>query len=292
MLIVDFKILVGRFKVFFKLYDILKKEWSIWSKCLGKLIIINGVSSTGKTTLSKYLEKFGFIRITFDEIQNNVSIEKQINNDYIQSLISELTTFMTKSDFSKVFLLQEINNLSFYNSYQIYKISQAQSVYLQILKNTYDMMYKIAKKFIYSGTNIIIDSVITSNKEIDLLYYCFNNYRMFFILLYLSLEDNLNYCRERNNFALEKNLDDFRKEEQVLEQYPIFYYFKEQYGVKISKNHFDTFDDNILILNSLPKFISECIVKEERLPVKPILKYDCIIDSLKLRKTLQSRCVL
>ena len=30
-------------------------EWKIWSRCFGKVVVINGVSSSGKSTLSHYL---------------------------------------------------------------------------------------------------------------------------------------------------------------------------------------------------------------------------------------------
>ena len=43
------------------------KEWALWSKCFGKVVMINGLSCSGKTTLTKNLRKI--YKIT-SKIQN------------------------------------------------------------------------------------------------------------------------------------------------------------------------------------------------------------------------------
>ena len=50
-------------------------EWKIWSRCFGKVVVINGVSSSGKSTLSHYLSNFGFNIISLDSVRDKLLLD-------------------------------------------------------------------------------------------------------------------------------------------------------------------------------------------------------------------------
>jgi hypothetical protein len=76
------------------------KEWSLWSKCFGKVILINGVSCSGKTTLVNYLEQVGFDKIVVDEIYH--AHYRSYLNTIVPELISEVKSFLSINDFWKI----------------------------------------------------------------------------------------------------------------------------------------------------------------------------------------------
>lgn len=48
-------------------------EWRlIWFKCLGKVLLLNGTSSSGKSTAARYFSYIGFQIISIDELYDNV----------------------------------------------------------------------------------------------------------------------------------------------------------------------------------------------------------------------------
>ena len=203
-------------------------EWSIWSRCFGKVVIISGTSSAGKTTLSEYFKKFGFNLLSQDNIFIDLIIDN-VNKEigYIHSAKS----FLTRNDMLKVLRGHKVKEGT-YNQHQEELIHYLQvSIYLK--KETaffpsklelYDKMYDCARKFIFSGQDVIIDAVI-SQPSFDVLSYSFGYYPIIFGILYAPLEENLIKCFHRNCVSLNTDEVNYRYPSQVIQQYVKLYNF-------------------------------------------------------------------
>lgn len=209
-------------------------EWALWSRCLGKVVVINGTSSSGKSTLAKYTIKLGFNIINVDKICDQILFD--YFNATILSLMSKIQDFLTSDDLRKIYFKHKINKDK-YNvveqkciidlEHQI-KENNMEEILEKSLsdKNIYNRVYDEAKKFIFSGQNVVIDTVLTSNQEIDLLFWSFHYYKVSMLLLYSPLEMNLEKCFLRNQISLKQDLCDYRSPSQVIEQYLLFYTFE------------------------------------------------------------------
>ena len=304
--------------------EMLLQEWSLWSKCFGKVVVINGVSSSGKTTLANYFQYSGFHRISIDDIYDQ--LYKNYLSSTIPDLIFKLGSFLSQSDFWKMLLQYQIN-LAQYSDYEQEDIIELQT-YLtnnseQISATCpsdmeiYDIIYEKSKKFIFSGQNVVIDLVMVNDTQVDLFSFCFNNYPVSTILLYLPLEENLKQCFLRNHNSSNKDLVDCRFPNQVLDLYLLFYKFitKEKVparAVQLDRVNKDAIInildheiyDNLDLLSEIydyAKYSKErqrCeylvekfrdiieIEKDRDLFVVPLVKSDFIINSLKLRQGL------
>ena len=296
------------------------KEWSLWSKCFGKVIVINGVSSSGKTTLTGHLEQYGFNRVTIDDIHDQHYI------GYLSSAIPDLMfkvkDFLTPNDFWKVLLQFKIDATKYSNFQQRYIIklqsylsdnSEDIAMKCPSRMEVYDMIYGQAKQFIFSGLNVAIDLIMTSNSQIELFSYCFNKYPMSVVLLYLPLEENLERCFSRNYTSEKYDLIDSRLPSEILDGYSLLYKFvtKENMSshdiqlAKVNKNAIisalnSTIYNSSNLLNQvyshsvysekmklLHKLINKTydlmsLVGDEELFVVPLVKFDFIIGGLKL----------
>jgi hypothetical protein len=209
----------------------LKAEWRIWSKCFGKVLVINGVSSVGKTTLSKYLDKFGFNRISTDDVSDQYLFE-DIMSIIPHEILHAQKALINKEDIFKI--LSDIKvNKSKYSYTQIQVINNLEIIIPTIkdllldrsLVEINDRMYNEAKQFIFSGQNVVIDTVITEQYQIDLFSYCFRYYPFSMVLLYSSLEENLKKCFVRNELSFKNDVLDFRKPGLIIDQYCSIYKF-------------------------------------------------------------------
>lgn len=215
------------------------KEWSIWCKCFGKVLILNGNSSSGKTTLSRYLSKFGFNLISlddlvtaayFDYIKNRFCnqinlIEQFVKNDDLRRIISGYTpdaNQYTNEEFDFIYRLQQ----------DIYIVHKTQHIVWKpvSLAEKFNNLYHQAKAFIFSGRSVIIDLVVPGN-DIDLLIYTFGYYPMTVIILYNSLEDNLGKCFHRNELSKKTGQIDFRYPLDIMLGYQEFYKFAPKMDV-------------------------------------------------------------
>lgn len=298
------------------------KEWSLWSKCFGKVIVINGVSSSGKTTLTGHLAQYGFNKITIDDIYDQHYI------GYLSSTIPDLMfkvkAFLTPNDFWKVLLQLKINATNYSDSQQRYIIklqnylsdnSEDIAMKCPSRMEVYDMIYNQAKKFIFSGLNVAIDLIMTSNSQIDLFSYCFNKYPMSVVLLYLPLEENLKQCFSRNYMSKKYDLIDSRLPSEILDGYSLLYKCVTKENInshdvqlaKVNKNaiisvlKYAIYDSSNLlnqayshsVYSEKMKLLYDSIKKiynsmnlagNEDVFVVPLVKFDFIISGLKLRE--------
>lgn len=221
----------------FDLISNLKKEWSIWSKCLGKIIVINGVSSSGKTTIVKLLSKFGFTAITCDDTIENILLESLNSRNHILFLDSK--KMLPHNNILEIMfntMLGKSNDEGNYDVNQLSIVKDLEKSFIEIIKKLqaiditrlqYDKIYDNATKYILSGQNVVIDIVMESNSEIDDFVRCFNNTPMFLGLLYKPLIDNLQNCLSRNMLSdSSHNPKDFRDPSIIVTQYFNFYNFK------------------------------------------------------------------
>ena len=92
----------------FNTIGILYREWALASQHFGKVLLINGPSSSGKTTLLKCLEKFGFHSINLDDLwpecycHNIVKAAYNHNDHEFITKFSLIKSFLNPLDFLKI----------------------------------------------------------------------------------------------------------------------------------------------------------------------------------------------
>ncbi len=210
----------------------LYSEWKIWSQCFGKVVIINGTSSSGKTTLSKYINKFGFNIINSDDTYDELLF------NYLSKSVSDmplLKTFLNSIDLISIMYGYKIQERK-YSEKQIKIIKIIQdSINLLILnsrypvitkKELYDSMYEKSKKYVFSGQNVLLDLVARDEDTINMLRYSFNSYPLKTCLLYSNLAENLKKCFLRNYISLKNDEANFRNCSMIMSQYKDLYKFK------------------------------------------------------------------
>jgi dephospho-CoA kinase len=208
-------------------YAMLLSEWNMWSRCFGKVLVINGASSSGKTTLSKVISHFGFIHISMDEVIDDIFSE-YINNEF-SVLLPYTKNFLTSGDILSIALRFKIDE-SKYGKHEMEIIQklkkQINSAYNNIKINTleiYDRLYEKAVGFIFSGQDVVLDVI---SEDISLLQHSFRSYPMVIGILYSTLEETLKKCFQRNYVALETGSSmEYRSLALVIAQYNFFYKF-------------------------------------------------------------------
>lgn len=205
-------------------------EWKIWSRCFGKVVVINGVSSSGKSTLSHYLSNFGFNIISLDSVRDKLLLDYA--DKHFKIPITQIKKFLSDTIILKVlcgFKFTEVH----YDKQKIELIHNLQKQFFNFIlqdnnflttMQIFEQMYDISKKFIFSGQNVLLD-VMAYGKDVDMLRYSFRYYPMKIGLLYNSLEENLNKCFQRNYLSLKKDLIEYRHPLDIMEQYKEFYQF-------------------------------------------------------------------
>jgi hypothetical protein len=232
-------------------------EWTIWSKCFGKVLLINGTSSSGKTTVCKYLSKFGFNSINIDEVADEVIFGyfgKFTENIFL------VKKFLTNDDMTRIlngYKVKEVN----YSESQLTIIKTLQDEINHILKHSlpnkmeiYDQVYEKAKKYIFSGQDVVID-IVAKDESVNMLSYCFNYYPMLIALLYSSLEENLIKCFKRNCASAETGTADYRYPALIVDQYNSFYTFISKNNVSKKDNIIEMVDkDKTLAILKMAKW--------------------------------------
>ena len=206
-------------------------EWNIWFKCFGKILVINGTSSSGKTNLSKNLSKYGFNLVSMDDVLKDIFV------DYVSSKFPEkmflAKKILTPDDMLKILRGFKIRE-SRYEEQDINLIQDFQQIIQLVQRNInsptsieiFDRIFAKSQKFIFSGENVVIDVVADGCYiDINVLSYSFMNYPMKIGLLYNSLEENLRKCFQRNYISLKNNEEDFRYPSGIINQYKNFYKF-------------------------------------------------------------------
>ncbi|AZL16327.1 phosphotransferase-like protein [Rickettsiales endosymbiont of Stachyamoeba lipophora] len=207
------------------------KEWSLWSRCFGRVIAINGVSSSGKSTLGKALIKFGFTIISIDNVYTEILFER-LSKKFTE-IFDLLTVTLKKDDIIKIICGYKINNNIFKRNKEIIQqllvaIDSNRNDILSISPlEQYKHVYAHAKKYIFRGENVTLDLVISSQSRNDLLSYSFNYYPIVRILLHCPLEENIRRCFERNDEAIKTDTFNYRDPVMIVNQYNTFYEFSK-----------------------------------------------------------------
>lgn len=233
-------------------------EWrAIWSKCFGKVLLINGTSSSGKTTICKYLSNFGFNLISVDELYDNVLLDFL---DKFSKNISYVNSFLIDGDAKRILSGYKVKEDN-YSKNQLATIEILQDEINHIVKHNslpnkieiYHKIYEKAKKYIFSGQDVVIDILVNEN-SLNMLSYCFNYYPMKVALLYCSLEENLEKCFSRNSISLKTNTVDFRYPAMIVDQYNKFYSFVSEDSVSKEDNVIEMVNkDNARIILEVAK---------------------------------------
>ncbi len=222
----------------------LYKEWRIFITFFGKLIVINGPSSSGKTTISRCLEKFGFNTLSIDDIWYECFYNKvldQHENQKIKNSITLVKGLLTQEDFIRLidglplrynkFLEHEKNAIDNLRS-EIPNIFRSMELPSPI--EIFDTAYEKAREFLFLGRNIILDLVVSDVKYFSVLSYCFRYYPLNIALMYTPLDEGLKRCGQRNYKFFKSISIDYRYPGQVISQYLDFYNMHGESSVSIS----------------------------------------------------------
>ena len=188
----------------------------------GKVLVINGVSSSGKTTLSQKLFKYGFHHISQDNVVKSLLYYEIATA--MPSIINLKS--LTKSDIVDiVYQYPQFKNYTQEQLDEIATIKQNLSHSIdEYLNNIYisdqeiiEQISEETKKYIARGENVVIDTVMTTPQDMN-EFFTFFHYHKKIILLYTPLEQNLANCFTRP-------LDDLRYPTKVISQFMEIYQF-------------------------------------------------------------------
>ena len=126
-------------------------------------------------------------------------------------------------------------------------------------------MYDTAKKFLYSGQNVIIETVMFNNAEIDRFIYCFDYYPVSICLLYSPLDTNLKNCFLRNEKAIKTGYPiNCRNPATIIDQYCNIYNFTSDNDLLPKQKILDLIDKTS-IQNALSKAIENVSIFHQAL---------------------------
>ena len=273
------------------------QEWNLWSRCFGEVLILNGVSSSGKTTLSQQLFKFGFIHISMDAMLDEIILEstkKVIPEVFYSNLLTEdeivchLCGVPPKKSYTHI-QLKEINlldqkrNLILENEFPIEKIIREMS----------NKVYKL----ISHGNNVIVDILLDEKNFCEMFLHYFS-FQKKIILLYTPLEKNLLNCYLRNLQSISDMTSNYRMPFTIIEQFFNIYqpqYIENRPKLKVNHQaiaesslklitHFNSnfeflpyFDQLKLKNHETFKMVQSSLLHHQSLFVAPHIPYDIII---------------
>ena len=197
----------------------------------GKIVLINGVSSSGKTTLCNEMRKSGFVSVSLDDIRVKMALEaiqKSVANEY-----SEVEKFLTESDIFKAIEGDKINTDTF-SAGQIAalelfnNLAQPHFDRLKLEQKDIDQrLFQESKPYIDTGKNVLIDYLFSEDDEIKPLEELFVGISFTKILLYKTLQENLANCFKRNSEAHDQDdPGNVRPPVMIVGQYCEFYKFQ------------------------------------------------------------------
>jgi len=202
--------------------SIIFQEWALWSKCYGKVLVINGVSSSGKTTLSKTLMKLGFNHISLDNVFFDLFYnEVEIIMPFIRSVKSLtkkdiLAIFDSSPQLDKTYTTEQLNELhAIEQQLTLIDKSFINNIHISLQKRI-EQVFEETKRCIARGENVVIDTVMYK-ESIDKFLTIFN-YPHKIILLYTPLEQNLMNCFSRP-------IDEYRYPAKIISQFMEMYQF-------------------------------------------------------------------
>ena len=274
-------------------------EQNMWSRLYGKVLVIFGVSSAGKTTLSKKFLHFGFNYINMDILVNDLffnKIKTLLSPDITDKSLSmdDINAFLYDINLNKEYTNEQLKQLSIVKENRELITKEILEKGILSPKSIMQMAAEEVKKYIARGENVIIDIILTKETRIA-MFNTFFNFHKILILLYTPLEENLNRCFARNKLSKIEGGLDFRPPSLILDQFMKTYisYSCGQKGVKIDKDKIMNCLDNSVKMaeESLPTSLFdlkdiECIVKETKLYlseadkvfIAPHIKYDICIS--------------
>lgn len=231
-------------------------EWQIWSKCFGEIILVNGPSSSGKSTVLQLYKKFGFVPINLDDVwpecyYNNIISSECIPPELVEKL-SLARTFLSDSDILNILSGSQIKEES-YTGYQLgiladiqYYRETIEKVRAPTYAEVYAYTYCKSQEFVFAGRNVVIEAILIEDIYFDLLLSCFRGYPLKFGLLYSSLQETLKKCFVRNYKFLKGMDDDYRYPSQVMNQYADFYKVINQESITKGDRRIGKVDGNVV----------------------------------------------
>lgn len=194
-----------------------------------KVIIINGTSSVGKTTLVNKLLQLNVnaSKISQDDICDKLLFDYLSSNPTVKELTEAQQALIKEDDIIKAFYGYKINKHK-YQDWQMkiidrFKVSSFAIKENKPHTNINKVIYQEAQQLLLFNKNIIIDAVLDNNQVISELCNLFSNYKVLNFLLYSSLEKTIQKCFTRNISSCDNDLFDFRDPRMIIDQYCNFY---------------------------------------------------------------------
>ena len=238
-----------------------------------KVIIINGTSSVGKTTLVNNVLKLrtDISKISQDDAYKKLLFDYLLNSAAAKDLIEAQQASITEHDIMKVFYGYKVNKYK-YQDWQLrvvdrFKVSSFTTKETQPHININNVIYQEALQFLALNKDVIVD-VVLDNEAVSDLCLLFSNYIVSNCLLYSPLEENLQKCFMRNILSHDNDLCDFRHPNTIIGQYCKFYKFVST----------DRVSANSQILEKVDKIVTKNILEKVQHHVQFLLSH--IYDDL------------
>lgn len=194
------------------------REWRLAITSFGKLLILNGVSSSGKSTLAAQGKAIGFNVISFDDTVITHMVRAIFHNCPEFYPIAKHLDF---NSFLKVCFGLHVNSVD--KNPKITSVVQSVFSDAEFIVKIFDLMWGQAKVNLLRGENVLIDAVLSSDEKIDLFKQRFLNFKSIIALIYTPLEENLLRCFARNLETIADKTINGRAPALIIDQYATFY---------------------------------------------------------------------
>jgi nicotinamide riboside kinase len=243
-------------------------EWAIWSKCFGKVVVINGVSSTGKTTLCEYLETFGFNLFSRDNIKDEI-IKTQHS---VHKTEMEIYARIYNKAKEFIFCGRDVVIDTVADDLDIEILTYCFNYYPIVLGLLYSSLEENLKKCIQRNVLAVKNEELFEYRDLSLVIKQYNEFYKFIP------QHNLFVCSK----AFEKiNVDSIERILGIVEYYEI----RLLDTLEVSRDQSD-YKTRISWLYSSIKVLRDTLdlISSEELVVVPKVKFDFFIQNLGITK--------
>ena len=266
---------------------------------VGKVCVINGSSSVGKTTLANYLCNFGFNKFSYDTTYFNLLFNYLLNSKSANIVTEAKEALIKEEDVKKIYFGYKVNK-SKYNNLQLQIIDKLKCS-LDLIPNDppellddriYDAIWEDAQKLLAARQNVVVESVFDS-EGMNTLRHSFKYYSpMLTVLRYASLEENLNKCFLRNVDSYKKDLANYRHPLKIIDHYFNFYKFVQYSNISQTSKILEKVDKAstmkaLKMVVEHERFLFSCLYEEITIEHQEQMQY-----TLKILEQVQDRLIL
>ena len=209
----------------------LLSEWHYAFKNFGKIIILNGPTSSGKTTAIKSLPAKKFHTVSIDDVWNKVFIKRILSSDTKDAydFQTSLSVLIRETSAENVASLLHTGSLIRKEKHKLSILRHAANVKANLaemcelygtpsLFELYEAITNESMSFICNGRSVVVEGVFKSEGQLEYFRHCTNHLPQISVLLYSDTDSNLSKCINRNALFYTQSSYEFRFYSQTLLQ--------------------------------------------------------------------------